>query len=199
MRHSRAILVFFACVMLIIGLPVFIVFTLRWRDSVDFEENSTLTDCRVVQRKTIKICENEDYTYRGTTWGYNVEVRFCNNKILYRGDDGCNYSAIPVGEVHPCRVHNNCDKFKWNHETEKNKNGSFVGAGFLGVSLVLFAVAFYCHLRKKKVVPPTTIRQTPHQTSNPDNVGVKVEVKRDPEIIEPEQPTKGCPDDGSVV
>ena len=197
MRHSRAILAFFGCVMLIIGLPVFIVFTLRWRNSADFESNSTSTECRVVKRKTIMTCKREDGDYLGTQWGYNVEVRFCNNKILYRGDDECNYSAIPVGEVRPCRVHDNCDSFKWNHATEKNKNSSFVGAGFLGVSFVLFAVAFYCHLRKKKVVPPTTTRQTPHQTSNPDDV--ELEIKSDPEIIEPEQPTKGCPDDMDSV
>ena len=153
----------------IIGLPMFIVFTLRWRDSVDFEENSTLTDCTVVKVKTIQTCTDDNGAYTGTRWGYNVEVPLCNNKNLYRGDDTCNDAAISLGSTRLCRVHDDCETFKWKHQTEVNKNVSFVGAGILGVSFVLFAVAFYLCLKKKNSHSTTRVTAAPEVSSPNDN------------------------------
>ena len=184
--------IFFNCSLFIIGSYVFIVFTLRWRNSADFESNSTSTECRVVERNQIMACGRRKY---GRGYKYGAVVKYCNNKILYRSDNECS-RRIPVGEVRPCRVHNDCDKFKWNNDNTINITATFVGVGLLVLS-VLFAITIYRCSRKTKVVPSTTTRQTPHQTSNPDDV--ELEIKSDPEIIEPEQPTKGCPDDMDSV
>ena len=135
----------------IIGLPVFIVFTLRWRDSVDFEENSTLTGCTVVGIKTVRKCIGKGGSTTGYEWAYNVHVALCDNKILYRADDNCNGEALQNGTTHSCKVHNDCDSFKWNHDTEANKNSSFIGAGFLAASFLVAVGALIIAVRDRDI------------------------------------------------
>eukprot|EP01060_Flectonema_neradi_P017104 TRINITY_DN2385_c0_g1_i1.p1 TRINITY_DN2385_c0_g1~~TRINITY_DN2385_c0_g1_i1.p1 ORF type:complete len:208 (+),score=16.34 TRINITY_DN2385_c0_g1_i1:62-625(+) len=177
MKFCYGVILSFAIIFFIVGLPVFIAFYLRWQDSVDFEDNSTVTTCKILQVTTSQICTDDNGGYTGTKWGYNVETPRCPGAVIYRGDDTCNDSPLLVNSSRECRVHDDCQRFKWKHHTTTNKNSAFVGAAFLGLSFVLciiFCVLFVQNQRRK-----AQDRELPHPRPQPDTCpddNIEVEV-----------------------
>eukprot|EP01060_Flectonema_neradi_P037372 TRINITY_DN750_c2_g1_i1.p1 TRINITY_DN750_c2_g1~~TRINITY_DN750_c2_g1_i1.p1 ORF type:complete len:226 (+),score=41.23 TRINITY_DN750_c2_g1_i1:69-680(+) len=169
-KEKSAVFAAVAIVSFIIGLPVFVVYLLRWESSVDYENNSTVTTCKVLQVTIPGICTDKNNRQTGIRYAYNVATPLCD-AVLYRADDVCNPIPLTVGTVKGCRVHDSCNSFKWKHQTTANMNSAFVGAAFLVLSMVCCFVgcAYYCldTCHKDEPIEVVTIRSSPNP-SDPD-------------------------------
>eukprot|EP01060_Flectonema_neradi_P017105 TRINITY_DN2385_c0_g1_i2.p1 TRINITY_DN2385_c0_g1~~TRINITY_DN2385_c0_g1_i2.p1 ORF type:complete len:206 (+),score=30.61 TRINITY_DN2385_c0_g1_i2:65-619(+) len=171
MELREEVLIAFGVTLFVVGLPLFVVFYLRWQDSVDFEDNSTVTTCKILQVTTSQICTDDNGAYAGTKWGYNVETPRCPGAVIYRGDDTCNDSPLLVNSSRECRVHDDCQRFKWKHHTTANKNYAFVGAALLGLSFVLLMIfcILFVQRRRRKDHERGTPQSRPRDTCPDDN------------------------------
>ena len=63
---------------------------------------------------------------------------------------------------------------KWNHDNLRNVVATFVGVGNSDIVCFIHDRNLSLSEKEKKVVPPTTTRQTPHQTSNTEDVELEI-------------------------
>eukprot|EP01060_Flectonema_neradi_P029378 TRINITY_DN4054_c0_g2_i1.p1 TRINITY_DN4054_c0_g2~~TRINITY_DN4054_c0_g2_i1.p1 ORF type:complete len:231 (+),score=28.41 TRINITY_DN4054_c0_g2_i1:70-693(+) len=132
--------------MFIIGLPVLVVFSIRYEASVEYEGMSTYTNCTVVEIEELSKCPR----HHKITYGYHVLTPVCGDVVLFREDDDCNRHPLLLNSTRNCVVRDDCRSFKWKHQTTANLNSAIVGGSFLLVSLCLFTAAAcfdWLHLR----------------------------------------------------
>eukprot|EP01060_Flectonema_neradi_P029535 TRINITY_DN4101_c1_g4_i1.p1 TRINITY_DN4101_c1_g4~~TRINITY_DN4101_c1_g4_i1.p1 ORF type:complete len:189 (+),score=26.44 TRINITY_DN4101_c1_g4_i1:57-623(+) len=164
-------LLFTGMTCLVVGLPVFIVFLLKWDASAEFERNSTITSCKVVDIDRTGSC----YSKNGSPtskYTYTVETPFCDDTLI-REDDHCTSNPLSMNTTKECKVLNDCSNFKWNHNTVINRNSAFVGLAFISAGVyvcMLISVVLRKKCRSKSVgeVHGLPIKQVNLQESGPD-------------------------------
>eukprot|EP01060_Flectonema_neradi_P031927 TRINITY_DN496_c2_g1_i8.p1 TRINITY_DN496_c2_g1~~TRINITY_DN496_c2_g1_i8.p1 ORF type:complete len:254 (+),score=53.11 TRINITY_DN496_c2_g1_i8:81-842(+) len=138
------------CAAFIVGVPVCIVYSLKWKASVEYERESVEGTCTVLTSVIDSTCKGRHGTIEGHRWTYTVKSSQCGDKVLCRTDDTCNKNPLPVGLVRDCRIHFNCESFKWRSKTEVNRVGSIVGGGVIGISLILLGISIGNLYKKHK-------------------------------------------------
>eukprot|EP01060_Flectonema_neradi_P020622 TRINITY_DN28130_c0_g1_i1.p1 TRINITY_DN28130_c0_g1~~TRINITY_DN28130_c0_g1_i1.p1 ORF type:complete len:197 (+),score=23.54 TRINITY_DN28130_c0_g1_i1:50-640(+) len=134
-HHETIVILTFGLACLIIGLPIFVVYYLKWEASVEYENQSTATTCKVLEVSTPGICTDKNNRQTGVKHAYKVQTPLCD-ATLYRSDDDCHPFPLTVNTVKGCRVHDSCTSFKWKHQSTANMNSAFVGAAFVILSFV---------------------------------------------------------------
>eukprot|EP01060_Flectonema_neradi_P031918 TRINITY_DN496_c2_g1_i1.p1 TRINITY_DN496_c2_g1~~TRINITY_DN496_c2_g1_i1.p1 ORF type:complete len:275 (+),score=57.71 TRINITY_DN496_c2_g1_i1:365-1189(+) len=138
------------CAAFIAGVPVCIVYSLKWKASVEYERESVEDTCTVLTSEVETSCKDKYGKVLGHKWTYTVKTSQCGDKVLCRTDDTCNKNPLPVGLVRDCRIHFNCESFKWRSKTEVNRVGSIVGGGVIGISLILLGISIGNLYKKHK-------------------------------------------------
>ena len=163
------LLVVVGCLAFIPGVPICVVFSLRWSDSVIYEHDSVDTNCTIVALESTGLCTGGRGNLIGHTWAYDVATPACDD-IIHDVDDQCNFDSVISNQTFECHVHNDCGSFKSKHNTNINRKASFVGSSLVLLSIILCGISIYLH--KEMASKPIII--TPDMEKNCPEVEVVV-------------------------